>query len=295
MVAQRSPLSAKIIVALDGSPAAAQALPVARSFAAQLGSRIEVLYVAPETGVDRAVWEALHRDLRDDEPVQIRSHVGDAAHAIVEAADEANAALLVLATSSKTGEPGGQLGSVAAYAVAHSAIPVLLVPPAMDPLARGKPFRRLLVPLDGTAATAKVLREGVALARDLKASLHLLHVASVQSSSDEEGHFRFPRYVDQLHHEWLMWAAQVMDQLCCPHEVPVTVFLRYGDIAGEIVRFAAEHEEDAIVLARRSRLEPGRALVLRRVLDTARCPVLVFSAREEHSATKPNAETARVA
>ena len=60
-----------------------------------------------------------------------------------------------------------------------------------------------------------------------------------------------------------------------PPEVPVRVFLRRGSIGDEINRFAAERGYDAVVLVRRSRLEPGRAPVLRAVLDRAPCPVLL--------------------
>ena len=64
----------------------------------------------------------------------------------------------------------------------------------------------------------------------------------------------------------------------CPPSLPMQAFLLQGEIGPEIVRFAAQHEEDAIVLVRRSRLEPGRGRVLREVIR--RTPVQsCFSAR----------------
>ena len=61
----------------------------------------------------------------------------------------------------------------------------------------------------------------------------------------------------------------------CPPDVPMGTFLAQGDAGTAITRFAAEHASDAVVLARRSRLEPGRAAVLRAVLDQTPCPVLL--------------------
>ena len=63
--------------------------------------------------------------------------------------------------------------------------------------------------------------------------------------------------------------------LQCPPDVPMRTFLAQGDAGTAIARFAAEHASDAVVLARRSRLEPGRAAVLRAVLDQTPCPVLL--------------------
>jgi nucleotide-binding universal stress UspA family protein len=92
-----------------------------------------------------------------------------------------------------------------------------------------------------------------------------------------------PRYVDQPQHTWPAWEREIVDRLCtlcaqCPPDVPVRAYLRNGEVAGEIVRFAAERQHDAIVLVRRSRFERGRAPVLRAVLAAAPCPVLLLGA-----------------
>jgi nucleotide-binding universal stress UspA family protein len=54
------------------------------------------------------------------------------------------------------------------------------------------------------------------------------------------------------------------------------VFLGRGEIGLEIARFAAQQQSDVVVLARRSHFEPGRAQVLRAVLDQTPCPVLLL-------------------
>ena len=90
-----------------------------------------------------------------------------------------------------------------------------------------------------------------------------------------------PYYVDQPQHEWPQWASEVIERMCmccadCPPGVPIRMFLSHGEVSAEIARFAAAHRDDAIVLVRRSRLEPGRARVLRAVLAEAPCPVLIL-------------------
>ena len=67
--------------------------------------------------------------------------------------------------------------------------------------------------------------------------------------------------------------------------LPFRAFLTVGDIAPEIVRVAAEQRADGIVLVRRSHMEPGRAAVLRSVLETAPCPVLLVGAAETNEAS----------
>jgi nucleotide-binding universal stress UspA family protein len=56
--------------------------------------------------------------------------------------------------------------------------------------------------------------------------------------------------------------------------VSVEFFLAEGDPAVEISRFAADHDDDAIVLVRRSQLQPGRGGILRGVLAQTPLPII---------------------
>jgi len=270
-------------VALDGSRAAAVALPVARGIAAQLGGAIAILHIAAALLPDADLRRRLHLDSGEATTTRLWSHVGAPAAEILRAAGEPDLALVVLTTHGRDIAEGPRLGQVAEAVVAGSARPVLLVRPETvePPDAGAATFRRLLLRLDGTPATAMALRPATELAGRLGASLDVLYVAgSGQALPREPGSIGAPRYVDQPQHEWPHWAHEVVERLCrccadCPPDVPVQMFLVYGEIGVEIVRFAAEHHHDAIVLVRRSRLEPGRAQALRAVLAHAPCPVLV--------------------
>jgi nucleotide-binding universal stress UspA family protein len=275
-----------VLLALDGSPASAAALPLGRTVAEQLGATVEILHVAGEGRPDPDLWQRLHGPLQPGEAVQIRSHAGEPAAAILEAARVPGVDLVVLTTHGRVIEPGRSLGRVAQAVVAHSGRPILLLRPEAveaggSPVA---PLRRLLLPLDGTPTTSTALLPATELACRLGASVDLLYVASADEPIVREpGSIGAPRYLDQPQHEWPAWADRVIDHLSAclggrPPGLSIQVFLVAGHIAEEIARFAAEHHSDAIVLVRRSHLEVGRARVLRAVLDRTPCPVLLVGA-----------------
>lgn len=267
----------KVLIAWDGSPAGATALPVARAVAEQLEAQLQVLHVATE-------WVD-HNELRvqlglaaDD--IRLRVELGRPEDEILRVIDDPEVALVVITTHGREVGRDGRLGGVTAAVVAHTTRAVLIVRPAGGGPPSGD-LRRLLLPLDGTPSTAAALEPVMTLAQQLGASLDLLYVAGDrQPGQAERGSIGAPRYLDQPQHEWPQWAAEVIDRLAaccagCPPEVPVRMFLAQGDIGEEIARFARQHESDAIVLVRRSRFQPGRAAVLRAILRTTPCPILL--------------------
>lgn len=273
----------KVLVAWDGSPAAASAFSVARLIADQLGASVEAIYVAA-SGSD---WEERGAQLSQEAArlgCAIRMTVGDAADEIVRCTEEPGVAFVALTTHGRELETGYRLGSVAASVVARTHRPVLIVKPESAEVVGA--VRRLLVPVDGAPKTAAALQPVMALALELHASVDLLYVAAPsQKQPQERGSIPAPRYVDQPHHEWPQWAAEVVHRLAvccagCPSEVPVNIFLAQGEVGEEIVRFALEHRSDAIVLVRRSRLQPERAKVIRAVLAATSCLVIVVGGEE---------------
>ncbi len=270
-----------VLLALDGSPAAATALPVARAVAAQLGAGVEILHVS--SGPDSSRHERLYREREEPDGMELRVILNEEpAPAILRAADDPAVTLVVLTTHGRIVEPGRSLGRVAEKVIAGAARPILLVRPEAAAESGGHiaGLKRLLAPVDGSPATAVALRSVANLAVQLGASMDLLYVAGPASvPAQEPGSIGAPRYVDQPQHEWPHWAGEVIARVGgyanWPANVPMRMYLALGEAGPEVVRFAAAHGEDAIVLVRRSRLEPGRAAVLRAVLDRAPCPVLL--------------------
>jgi nucleotide-binding universal stress UspA family protein len=271
----------RILVALDGSAAAKTALPVARAAANQLHAHLTILHIAP-TRLPAEVWrQRLGLGPEDLTDADVHLHQGDPAAGILLMMDDPRVLLTVLTTHGRNIEPNRHLGRVAESVIAATRGTMLIVrPEAVDPLA--PPVSRLqslLFPLDGTPTTVRGIQPAADLASKLQASVDLLYVASpTQQRPTEVGSIGLPWYVDQPQHEWPEWVSDAVERLAasaeCPKDVPVRAFLAYGSIEEEILRFAVTHQEDVIVLVRRSQMEPGRARVLRAVLDKTPCPVL---------------------
>jgi nucleotide-binding universal stress UspA family protein len=274
-----------VLVAWDGSTAAATAIPLAKLVARQLQARPEILYVARD-GADIEAQGSQRAEQAGRLGMDLRFRVGDAASEIIRATEEAGVILVALTTHGREFEGGYRLGSVTERVVAGTKRPVLIVRPESPTTREAAGLKRLLVPIDGTPKTALALHAVTELASALGAAIDLLYVAAPdQKPPEEPGSLTAPRYLDQPQHEWPQWAAEVIDRLAtlcagCPESVPVRIFLAEGDIGDEIARFARENQTDAIVLVRRSRFQPGRAKVIRSVLGQTSCSVIIVGGEE---------------
>ncbi|MGO8946106.1 MAG: universal stress protein [Ktedonobacterales bacterium] len=283
----------RILVALDGSAAARTALPIARQIAKQFGLELDILHVTPSHVPEDVVRSRLGLDAEDQQGGRLYLHLGNAAAGILEVVNDPATELVVLTTHGRAIEERHSLGRVAEAVVAASRSPILLVRPESEAarIDQGTiSIRSMLIPLDGTPTTFAALRPATRLASRLGASVDLLYVLSAsQPFPAEVGSICAPYYVDQPQHEWPGWSLaatrSLIAQAGCPSGVPVQAFLAVGEISAEILGFAALHQEDAIVLVRRSRLEPQRAHVLRAVLAHAPCPVLLLGVPSAPSAS----------
>ncbi|HEX8034276.1 MAG TPA: universal stress protein [Ktedonobacterales bacterium] len=280
-------LQASVLVALDGSPAAMTAVPVARALADQLQAKLDVLYVVPQGGshLRMSTWLGTLGDILGTSAVSeidIHMHVGEPSATILRLASEPDAVLIVLTTHGRHVEPGRVLGHVAEAVVAGTIRPVVLVrPEAACARLPVSPIRRLLLPLDGSPTTATAVQQAIVLASLLGADVDVLYVAGQTSAKElEAGQMGLPAYIDQPQHEWAQWNTEIVERLCrsCaqfPPEMHTRVFLRQGDVASEIVRLAGDEQYDGIVLVRRSHLEFGRARALRIVLQNTPCLIII--------------------
>lgn len=285
MITPRKRTRSLVVVAWDGSPAAATAFPVARIIGTQLGADVEILHFLPKGAGAGAIADAARQHgLGGAERPRLRVETGDPVAGILRTAEDADVQIVILTTHGRAVEEGRRLGRVAEQVVARTTAPIILVRPEAPPVR--EELKRLLLPVDGTPKTAKALQPATDLAARLGASLDLLYVAAHDGDRPtERGSMTTPRYVDQRQHEWPDWADEVVERLAvccanCPPEVPVEMHLAHGDIGREIERFAIEHKSDAIVLVRRSRLQVGHAKILRAVITRAPCPILICSGQE---------------
>ena len=180
----------RILIPLDGSPLAEQALPYARAVAAS-DARFIPIAVAPPPESDRddvgrivgSVDEVLARiegELReqllaaartwlgDDTDIRPIVTTGDPAEEILRAAATCTIDLIALASHGRGSMGRALFGSVADRVSRASPVPVLIVRPRDAPI-EISPIRihRIVVPLDGSGLAANALPLAEALARRL--------------------------------------------------------------------------------------------------------------------------------
>lgn len=213
----RSAPVARIVVPLDGSPLAEQALDYAFAFARALGIELRLVRVVPppspaliadpsapylspelyeellESGLDEA-RTYLHEQTTKRFPgartlstTVVRGMPGEA---IVEIAHELLGTLIVMSSHGRTGIGRAVLGSVAEHVVRNGRCPVVLVRSGMkaSPLAIvGAPIVRIVVALDGSASSEAVLPTVEALAGPMRAQVALVYVRAARSAASDAG------------------------------------------------------------------------------------------------------------
>lgn len=195
----------QLLVPLDGSGFGEDTLPVAAAVARSTGADVAVAHVhvphVPDHLISNTqyVYEGLdldEYDARDREnefgylkgvadrlgaelgrPVQPLLLTGEVPEAIDEYVDTTDASgMIVMATHGRTGFSRAWLGSVADAVVRHAPWPVLLIRP---PVVRATPevrFDRILVPLDGSTRSERILPHVVELAEATGATVLLVRV-----------------------------------------------------------------------------------------------------------------------
>ena len=270
-----------VLVALDGSPAAATALPLAQTVAAQLGAEPTILHVAEAHLLEQEAPQALDVAWPDQPGWSLRYQVGAPEQVIVRATADSDVALLVLTTRGHGSGSGHRLGHVAAAAIAHSACPLLLLrPEAGGEWRQPAPIQRLLLLIDSTLGTTADLRPAMELVGRLGAWLDVLYIASAAEVPAEPDRIDVPHYIDQPQHEWPHWAAEISEHLSrcgAPRrpDRPIRIFLAYDAVAAALERCIAEQQHDAIVVVRHPRGSLGQMPVLQAVLAQAPRPVLL--------------------
>ena len=201
---------ATIVVPLDGSPLAAQALPHARALAALIGAKLHLMTAVPELRgetdytpiVDMytynpslgeakshnltRVWDALHSQATvylDAQakavraaglPVTVEVCREAPAEAILAVAIGQQATFIVLATHGRSGLKHWTLGSVADKVLHAAPMPVLLVRSSPATPEQEVRFRNILVPLDGSTLAQQALPLAADLAKRTGAAITLV-------------------------------------------------------------------------------------------------------------------------
>ncbi len=300
-----------ILVPLDGSPFGEHALPIAYAIARRAGAHVHLVRVhEPIASLVPAMagWapgpemEQWTRELAETESAYLRS-VGEQAtrdvrvsprllHGVVLDALDVDAQrmaadLVVMTTHGRGGIARAWLGSVADGVVRRLHIPVLLVRPGMDP---PKPcddpcFRRVVVPLDGSALAEAALEPAIEVARLAEARITVVQVLPPPYFFDTvEAQQVGPRTAElaRIREQAGVYLARVCGDLAGRGLQATSQLLVDARPAHAIARYAQDANADLIALATHGRGGATRLLlgsVADKVLRTSPVPVLVLRPR----------------
>jgi nucleotide-binding universal stress UspA family protein len=200
----------RILLPLDGSSTAEAILPKMRSFLMRDGEEALVLHVLPELVAaeeylslrvlarrkkrEEAI-RAVATRLRED-GVRARSFVrtGDAASTILSVTEEQDVSLIAMTTHGCGGLPQWTFGSVTEKVLRASAVSLFLLPSyvrfrgngvGFAPALQG-PFRKILVPIDGSECAGFSVPAAAEFAKSFCAGVTLLHVTEVMKAGGTE-------------------------------------------------------------------------------------------------------------
>lgn len=120
-------------------------------------------------------------------------------------------------------------------------------------------YRTLLVPLDGSAFAEHALPAALAIARRGRSRLHLVSVVTPLAEAYVEGlYFSTGELEAQLDSRQRAYLEGVAGRLRERAEVPVSVSVPHGEVAGSLCQLLAQGEEDLVVMATHGRGALGR-------------------------------------
>ena len=299
-----------LMVPLDGSDFAEQALPMARHLAARTGARIHLVHVirpfpdsdlkAPDVDMEWIAearkgtegyledWAARIRE-EDGIEVAVAALEGRVVPALRGYAAKEKVDLVVLTTHGAGGVQRWWLGSVADGLVRTVQRHLLLVRPWDDTEDRAPAeprFQKVVVPLDGSDFAERALEPASALAREFGAELALLRVVPAPVELTSIYGMAGVRMEGEGHRRRVQEAQDYLDRVLERFgDLEVSAALgEEGEAADGVVRGAREMQADVMVLSTRGRGGVARAVlgsVADKVIRSTALPVLVVPVTEE--------------
>ena len=264
----------RILIPLDGTESAEEILRYATSITQKPDTRITLLNVlsAPEdTGSPHA--DRIHDSLSADGwSVTRESRMGDAVEEIIKFSMLQPASMIMMSTHGRTGIERIREGSVTEQVIRQSPCPVFVLhstraePPGQR---NDNLFRRILVPLDGTEASAAILSCVERMARAHDSEVIIFHDEMVGPEDEERR-----RVIKETIQEYSVSLAN--------KNIKVSIDMStYKRPIREILNKIDEMNIDLVSMASHGEGGDRRAMeesVTAEVIRHANCPLLVFSA-----------------
>ncbi len=285
----------QIVVPLDGSPLAEQALPVAVRLAATLCRPLALVRIIPPdtwilSGPNMILPAGTFQEILDEEDhnareyieqmaeatrrkgVTVTTHVdrGPVATALLDLLPNLYPVMIVMTSHGRTGMARTALGSIADHLVRHSHVPTLVLRPPVG--VADTILARAIVPLDGSVLAEASLDEALKLAGAVVRKLTLVRVIDPDHArpGDDTYSLEAARYLEQVQDRL---QAQLEGRDCTVNTEILT-----GDPAQQIVR-RAERDCDLLILATRGHAGARRLVfgsTADRVLRHTTTPLLLI-------------------
>jgi nucleotide-binding universal stress UspA family protein len=297
-----------ILVPVDGSKFAEQAIPIASAIAKRARSKIKLVLVHRQ--LEEVVPLAIGRDYIDSrlamqksdseylralaarfrEPMGLKLSTamlkGSVAKALGEYVKEMSPDLVVMTTHGSGGLRRAWLGSVADELVRTLTIPILLLGPCEGSPDLTSNFSKIVVPLDGSPLAEAVLEPAAAFARLWDADIRLVRIVSASALSLGLSLDSYSGYEDQFTDNRKEAAQKYLDQvaeLLAKQGIRVSGTTVTGSgVAEALLDLVRSEDAKLVALATHGRGGLGR-LVLGSVADklvrAAEVPILVYRPR----------------
>lgn len=243
----------------------------------------------PHEAVDRErKWElsqlaALAAECASDTTARVTSVLeeGPVPDALAHYARLHDVDLIVISSHSRGGFARLALGSVTDSLIRNTNAPVLVVrrTPSYSEQNKTRPFRTILVPLDGSRLAEEIINPVIEMAKRNDSSVVLLNVLIPTTYSQKQIlDSQLPWWEDDVEVAQTYLAEQA--EWIRRAGVPASIDLMIGDNVADVInRSAARHRADLIAIATRGRGGLARMMrgsVADKVVRTSRSSLLVF-------------------
>jgi nucleotide-binding universal stress UspA family protein len=244
-----------VLAALDASPAARAVVETASGIGSLMGADVEAVHVGRHATETLQTLAARH-----DIPLRLVPPPTEAALLGAVAAPG-----VVAAVVGARATPGGRrpTGHTALAVMQQTSKPTVVVPPDAVGVSP-RPFRRLLVPLEGSEESSRPVVDRLCPLIVTKVELIVLHVFTPET---------VPRVLDRPGRDLELLGDEFLTRHC-PYATRIE--WRTGPVGARVTEAYDQHDADLVVLSWSQDSSVGHANVVRDVLTTSTIPVLLL-------------------
>jgi hypothetical protein len=244
-----------VLAALDASPAARAVVETCHGIAELMGADVEAVHVGRRHSETLETLAAQHE-------VPLRLLPPPTEDALLGAVAAPN---VVAAVVGARATPGGRrpTGHTALAVLQRTSKPTVVVPPDAVAVSR-RPFRRLLVPLEGTEESSRPVIDCLCPLIVTKVELLVLHVFTPETA---------PRVLNHPGRDLELLGDEFLTRHC-PYASRVE--WRTGPVGARVTEAYDQHDADLVVLSWSQDSSVGHAAVIRDVLTASTIPVLML-------------------